>query len=150
MDNKSKKVAAILKGRRQQKEQKKVPGGEGPFNPVHVSKKGEESTESPNQYAHRVSEAHYRVTPSTLGKSTLGAMEIRHSTQKGSGNQTMRKGKRYNYSNIRQKVIEKVMNRNTTENNTTTEKDLGRPDTGGPEETVTVNPKLPQLKGQLK
>ena len=145
MDKKSEKVAAILSGRRQQKEQKKVPGSEGPFNPVHVSKKSDQTPESPNQYAHRVSEAHYRVTPSTLGKSTLGAMKIRHSTQKASGNQNMRKGKRYNYSNIRQKVIEKVMNRNTT-----TEKDLGRPDTGGSTDTVTVNPKLLELKGQLK
>ena len=82
MDKKTDKVMAALKGRRQQ-EQKKVPGSEGSFNPVHVSKKGEEDLGSPNQYAHRVSEA--MAPPQIIGGKRRPVKTYQASTKGGKG-----------------------------------------------------------------
>lgn len=158
MDNKSKKVAAILKGRRQQKEQKKVPGGEGPFNPKHRAQQHGEDPNSPNQYKPVEEALSTKGTANSLGgrhnprknvfKSKL--LPSQRTSWQHSGNQKMAnaQGKPTRYTEeVVNKVLKKV--KKMKEENTT-EKDLGRPDTGGSTDTVTVNPKLPQLKGQLK
>lgn len=162
MDSKSEKVTAILKGRRQQKEQKKVPGSEGPFNPTHYKATHGEDPESPNQYAHKVSEAlSTKGTANSLGTKHAPKVNVfksrllpsQRTSWQHSGNQKMAnaKGKptRYTAEEVVGKVLKKVK-KMKEENTKTTEKDLGRPDTGGSTDTVTVNPKLPELKGQLK
>ena len=160
MDKKSEKVTAILKGRRQQ-EQKKVPGSEGPFNPKHRSQQHGEDPNSPNQYKPVEEAMSTQGTANSLGgrhtprrnifKSKL--LPSQRTSWQHSGNQKMAnaKGKptRYTEEQVIGKVLKKVK-KMKEENNTTTEKDLGRPDTGGSTDTVTVNPKLPELKGQLK
>lgn len=98
-------------------------GGAGKYNPKHYKATHGEDPESPNQYTHKIAEAHYRVTNSQ-GKATLGATEIRHAIGKRLSNQTQRGGKRYRY----------------TEENTV---DLGSTDTGQKRkktDTVTINP----------
>lgn len=146
MKNKSEKVAAILKGRRQQKEQV---GGSGGFNPVHYKATHGEDPESPNQYKPKKTNI-AEILGNTLNRKAKNIfasdkLPSQRAAWQHKGQQTMKS--RYTEEEVIGKVLKKVKRMKKEE---TTEKDLGRPDTGGSTDTVTVNPKLPELKGQLK
>ena len=142
-----------LKGRRQQKEQKVLPGSEGPFNPKHGKQTHGEDPNSPNQKLGEATSS--RGTANSLGgehkprtsvfKSKL--LPNQRTSWQHSGNQKM-KG-RYTEeetSSVKKKVLSKMGKMKEENNNGSNTKakqktsDLGRPDTGGKSDTVTVNP----------
>jgi len=155
-------VQALLEDKMKKKksieELKKMPGSEGSFKPVHYKATHPEDPESPNQYAHRVSEAvSTRGTSNSLGgrhrpkrsvfKSRL--LPSQRTAWQHSGNQKLTG--RYTEEEtemLRKKVFEKVKQKKMKAEETTEK--LGRPDTGGSAETISVNPQKEELKGQIK
>jgi hypothetical protein len=164
MNKKTDKVMAAVKSRHQQKEQKKLPGSEGSFNPVHPKSGDREAPESPNQYMHVKEALAQSGTSNSLGgrhkprknffKSTLGNPKARQDVF-GNGNQsqTDARGRPNRYTEeeveIKNKVLKKVRRMKEEQGAERTD-NLGRPDTGGTQDTVTVNPKKQELTGQLK
>lgn len=157
MTKKTDKVMATLKGRRQQKEQKVTPGSEGPFNPVHGKQQHGEDPNSPNQYKPMKEAVSVRGTASSLGgrhaprknifKSRL-VPSLRTAWQH-SGNQKMAGRYTEEEMELKNKVLKKVKKMKEEQGAERTDK-LGRPDTGGAADTVTVNPKKQELTGPLK
>lgn len=135
-----------------------LPGSEGSFKPTHYKATHPEDSESPNQYAHRVAEAvASRATSNSLGgrhrpkrsvfKSRL--LPAQRLAWQHSGNQKL--AGRYTEEEadmLRKKVFEKIKQKKM-KSEESTEK-LGRPDTGGSADTISVNPQKEELKGQLK
>lgn len=162
MNNKSEKVTAILKGRRQQ-EQKKVPGSEGPFNPKHRTQQHGEDPNSPNQYKPVEEAMATQATSSSLGgrhtprKNIFKAklLPSQRTAWQHSGNQKMAnaKGKPTRYTEeeveLKNKVLKKVKRMKEEQGTERTDK-LGRPDTGGVADTVTVSPNKKELTGPLR
>jgi hypothetical protein len=154
MKKKTEKMMANIKSR-QQKEQV---GGAGAFNPVHYKATHGEDPESPNQYAHKVSEA-------VSKKGTASSLGGRHTPRKNifkndllpsqrtrwqhSGNQKMRGRYTEEEMELKNKVLKKFKKMKEEQTNTKTQ-DLGSPDTGGKSDTVTVNPTKKELTGPLK
>lgn len=162
MTKKTDKVMAALKGRRQQ-EQKKLPGSEGPFNPKHHTQQHGEDPNSPNQYKPVEEAVAKSGTSSSLGgrhaprKNIFKAklLPSQRTAWQHSGNQRMAnaKGKPIRYTEeeveLKNKVLKKVKKMKEEQGTERTDK-LGRPDTGGAADTVTVNPKKQELTGPLK
>lgn len=157
MKNKLDKVMATLKGRRQQKEQ--VAGGEGPFNPKHHKQQHGEDPNSPNQYKPVKEAVSSSGTANSLGgRQGNKRMNIFYrllpSQRTGwqhSGNQ--KSTGRYTEEELdiaKEKALKKFKKLKKESMGSERTDNLGRPDTGGSSETVTVNPKKPELTGQLK
>lgn len=163
MSNKTDKVMATLKGRRQQKEQKQVAGGEGPFNPVHRAQQHGEDPNSPNQYKPVKEAVAMRGTSMSFGgrhspkkhpfKAKL--LPSQRTAWQHSGNQRMAdaRGRPIRYTEeeieLKNKVLKKVKKMKEEQGAERTDK-LGRPDTGGAADTVTVNPNKKELTGPLR
>lgn len=147
-----------MKKKKSIKELKSLPGGEGKFNPVHNKATHPEDPESPNQYTHRVAEAvAMRGTSSSLGGRHAPTKNVfknrllprQRLAWQHSGNQKLTGRYTEEEANmLRKKVFEKIKQKKM-KSEETTEK-LGRPDTGGKGETISVNPQKEELKGQLK
>lgn len=130
-----KKMAGVIADLRKQKKLKEVAGkGVEPSIPIK-----------------KISEAHYRTTPSRLGKSTLGELPMRQGAVKAGGNQTMRRGERYNFTNAPPRgtpasltvVKEKVLDSIRAKRKMKLEADeipLGPTDTGQRGETISTKP----------
>ena len=120
----NKQLAEMVKTVRKKK-LAEIVGKPPPFNPIHP--KDKEDSSSPNQYAHHKQVAEglgstYHLRKRDKFKETLGNGKKRNEWQRD-GQQSMRGGLRYTYSEDNKKEVE-----------------LGPTDTGQPGETITPNP----------
>jgi hypothetical protein len=161
MNKKTDKVMVAVKNRSQQKEQV---GGQGKFNPVHRKQQHGEDPNSPNQYKPVEEAIAQSGTSNSLGsrhkprknifKSEL--LPSQRTAWQHSGNQKMAntKGKPVRYTEeeaeITKKVLKKVKRMKEEQGAAERTDKLGRPDTGGTQDTVTVNPKKRELTGPLR
>jgi hypothetical protein len=134
MNNKT--LAEMVK-RLRKKKLEEIIGKPGKFNPAHHSATHSEDPESPNQYAHKVSEAIVPIfTGGDQGKSNLGNLKDRFAGQRGRG---------------RQNQTGRNLNQMREQDNITSNVDLGSTDTGkkGKEsEVINVNPNIDSIKDQ--
>lgn len=147
-----------MKKKKSIKEIVKLPGSEGSFKPVHYKATHPEDPESPNQYAHRVSEAvSTRGTASSLGgrhrpkRSVFKArlLPAQRLAWQHSGNQKLTGRYTEEEADMLRKAVFDKVKQKKMKSEESTEK-LGRPDTGGSPDTISVNPQKEELKGQLK
>jgi hypothetical protein len=120
----NKQLAEMIKNLREKKLEDII-GKPPPFNPVHPE--GKEDSSSPNQYAHRKQVAEglgstYHLRKRDEFKGTLGNGKKRNEWQRD-GQQSMRGGLRYTYSEDNKKEVE-----------------VGKTDTGQSGEEIDTNP----------